>query len=68
VSLSIYDETGMEINIPLLYLEHGVPVHYIWSPTLQGDPRFPFFFPRQLVQATSPHNDANWAYPSSPTP
>jgi len=56
----------MEINIPL-YLEHGVPVHYIWSPTLQGDPRFRSLSP-PVVQATSLHNDANWAYPSSPTP
>jgi hypothetical protein len=55
-----------EINIPL-YIANGVPVHYIWTPDLQDDPRFRSLSPIAL-EAPCPGELALWAYRSVQPP
>ena len=55
-----------EINIPL-YIDNGIPVHYMWTPALQADPRFRSLSPTAL-NAPCPTHAASWAYSSDATP
>ena len=54
-----------EINIPL-YIDNGIPVHYMWTPALQADPRFRSLSPTAL-NAPCPTHAASWAYSSDAT-
>ena len=53
-----------EINIPL-YIDNRVPVHYIWTPDLQADPRFRSLSPTTL-DTCCPTDAVAWAYHSNP--
>jgi hypothetical protein len=55
-----------EINIPH-YVENGVPVHYMWNPTLQADPRFRSLSPTAL-DIHCPDASMAWAFDSTASP
>jgi hypothetical protein len=55
-----------EINIPL-YIDDGIPVHYVWTPALQADPHFRSLSP-MVLDIPCPNDSVAWAYGSVAAP